>query len=60
MTFNDKTTDQLVGEVLGALTITLLVAWLVSLSCSWLFPMLVLPYWKWLVITLTIQFLFKK
>jgi len=60
MSSNDKSTDQLLAEVLGAITVTLIVAWLVSLSCSWLFPMLVLPYWKWLVITLTIQFLFKK
>lgn len=54
----DESNTALVA-LLGAITNLILTSWLLSLCATWLFPMLVLPYWKWVVITLTIQSLCK-
>lgn len=59
MNETDDANVSAVAALLGGLTNLLLTGWLLSLCATWLFPMLVLPYWKWLVITLTIQSLAK-
>ena len=45
-------------EALGAFIATLILfffkGYLLMLVMSWISPMFILPYWKWLVITLTI------
>jgi hypothetical protein len=45
---------EVLGAAIAALILFFLKGYLLMLVMSWIFPMFILPYWKWLVITLTI------
>lgn len=60
---SDQETTEAIGAVIGELTVSVAVlflkGYLLMLVMSWIFPMFILPYWKWLVITATINLFIK-
>jgi len=60
---SDQEITEAIGAVIGELTVSVAVlflkGYLLMLVMSWIFPMFILPYWKWLVITATINLFIK-
>ena len=50
--------SEFLGKLLAWFCVQCLRAWLLSLSVSLLFPSVVLGFWQWVLVVLTVRFLF--